>query len=121
MEEEKPKPSESNDVDEATSGNPPDAQTAAIGESATEVAENVTIDEAGTSGEVTNADADKPVAKRNYRRRTEGSDDSSSNEGEAEQPPNVDENQRQQESESEDVSLDELRVSASDDDNNASR
>lgn len=74
-----------------------------------------------TSSEVRDAStqqspADKPAARRNYRRRAENSDEESSGDDAAEPESNqVEENQ--QSSESEDVSLDELRVNQSDDGN----
>lgn len=82
-------------------------------------------EQAGTSSECQGIDpvVEKPAAKRNYRRRTGDSDDSSSEDSaiadQASAVDNANEVQEQpQSSDSEDVSLDELRVSASDDDNN---
>lgn len=82
----------------------------------------------GTSSQVTSSTVgagteEKSPPKRNYRRRTENSNNDSSSDDDPVSNPIVDiaeEAQQQQEevSDPEDVSLDELRVSNSDDDHN---
>lgn len=92
----------------------------------TEVIEDDTSkddEQAGTSSEcVLETGSEKPTAKRNYRRRTGNSDDDSSSADETNElapaGENMDAVQPQESSESEDVSLDDLHVSASDDQNN---
>jgi hypothetical protein len=77
--------------------------------------------EAGTSGaNGTATNENRAPTKRNYRRRTESAENSS--DFEVEQAVEAVENQAedQEASESEDVSLDELRVSGSEDGNNQS-
>lgn len=89
------------------------------------------LEQAGTSSEVTSSInetvANRTTGRRNYRRRTEGSDDSSSNgedEAQSGQEATVEvaeEAQETQSSDSDAVSLEELHVSASDADNRNAR
>lgn len=84
---------------------------------------NVTEPEPSTSSDVHTGTAatsspEKPAAKRNYRRRPENSDEDSSCDDVAVEPESNPAEENQPSSESEDVSLDELRVSRSNDGNN---
>lgn len=71
--------------------------------------------ETGSSSENKSESAERPTARRNYRRHTEGSDESDADA--AVEPANF-HVPTPSDTESEDVSLDELRVDRSDDDNN---
>lgn len=93
------------------------------------ITEDSTRDEqAGTSSECngTESGMEKLAVRRNYRRRTGEPEESSSDDAEIAEPPPVENNeeaqqQEQQSSDSEDVSLDDLRVSASEDNNRSIR
>lgn len=93
-------------------------------ESAVEDDKSKEDEQAGTSSvaKAEETGAEKPSAKRNYRRRFGSSDDSSTDDDTRVLGPSLavenPEEMEQPSSDSEDVSLDELHVSASDDQNN---
>ncbi|CRK96028.1 CLUMA_CG009467, isoform A [Clunio marinus] len=126
MEEENQKPNESSDkVDdnnENVKGNDGNKSGTEMEKAKIET-DDINIDqEAGTSTNASKIEASKPPSRRNYRRHTGDSDDDSSSEPntQQEEPPAdlPESNQPQPISDSEDVSLDELRVSVSEEDNN---
>lgn len=118
--------SESNDITDEPNENEAAVEAVAKSTATTSmVTEDTTKDEAGTSAEgmsiqpIIHQTTESPAtSRRNYRRHTRESDDSSDDaEIAAPGDNNADEAQAPQSSDSEDVSLDELRVSASDEDN----
>lgn len=133
METDEQSPSGSNDVADESRSNATQSEE----KLATNSSENKNSGEIDGEGDVqesagsstacqssaTETGAEKGPAKRNYRRRTGNDEDDSSSNDEPDANPTVDTvegNQPPEASESEDVSLDELRVSASDDENNSS-
>lgn len=86
-------------------------------QNATELGPSTSSD--GNTGPAVESPLEKPTAKRNYRRRLENSDEESSDDAATGvQPESTPVEENQQSSESEDVSLEELRVSRSDNGNN---